>query len=183
MRRPVAARVADFEPHPWTGALKEVPVWEPPEETDPDPVTGAIPRWQPVVTGAIPIVPAPAGGFGSLRSPTEPVRFDAPDFAGTAPASQLPARHDPDFDDVIGGRAGGSYPDGADRDDPDWVDEDEPRDLRLLHYLVLVVLAIVLGLVVWRFGFDSSATDPEPTAPASSVEDDSGIVPGSDSSG
>lgn len=70
--------------------------------------------------------------------------------AGLAPAAHqvLAAQPAPDAapvyaDDVVAD-------DDLDDDDLD----DEPKSLRLLHYLVLVAIAVVLGLVIWKFGFE-----------------------------
>lgn len=85
----------------------------------------------------------------------------------TAPATASPARTfpplGPEADDELDDRD--ELDDDFDDDDDDFDDDDEnEHKYTWLHYLILVAVAFVLGLIIWKVGLEGRGT----AAPADS---------------
>ncbi|WP_166843768.1 hypothetical protein [Isoptericola sp. BMS4] len=153
-------------------------------------------------TTVAPAVPAGSRtGYGqdAAAAPAAPAASSAPPLpwaspatdrpASVAPATTGPAAAEPapgptpsPFDALVGAdqpvRAGSASSPVVDEDDEDWDDEHE-SSYTWLHYIVLVVVAFVLGLLLWKLLLDGSddadfTTDAAPAAAATLTIDTPG---------
>ena len=121
------------------------------------------------VPGAFPTMP-PMQGRRTMPLPAPPTPVADPDVdpdtdeaaqesaVGASPTSALPSAVREPAPALLSAPtpAAGTAPVSAVHDDLELDEDDEPKSLRLLHYLVLVAIAVVLGLVIWKFGFENA---------------------------